>query len=440
MIGEHTPCISRILGGSEPVALSGVIPAVTCTAQATMLTGLLPSEHGVVGNGWLYRDTMEVRLWQQARTLIQGETVYDAARRQFPGFTCAKLFWWFNQGAAVDWSVTPKPWYGADGNKVFGIHGNSDEFVKSLEDDLGKFPFHTFWGPEAGIPCTEWIAKATANVLHDKRPTLTMTYLPHLDYDLQRHGASWESAGERVRELDNCIAIIERAASDVGAGIVIVSEYGIADVHKPVHINTVLRNKGFLKARSGPFGESIDLFNSRAFAVVDHQLAHVYVKSSSDLKEVKTILCGIGGVDMVLDSEGKKEFGLDHPRSGELVAIADKGAWFTYYYWLHDDNAPDFARTVDIHRKPGYDPCELFYDPEISYPRGRAVLRLIQKRFGFRTLFDVVSLDANLVKGSHGRLPADPADGPVFISSGEPVPDGFAMTAIKDYLLKLISG
>ena len=168
------------------------IPAVTCTAQATILTGRPPEEHGVVGNGWYFRDTGEVRFWQQSNRLIEAEPLYETARRwaaeEGRPFKTAKLFWWFNQGAAVDLSVTPKPYYAADGNKAFGIAGTPDGLTDRLEAKLGPFPFHTFWGPRAGLGCTQWIAKCAAEIVRDDRPDLTLVYLPHLDYDPQRFG------------------------------------------------------------------------------------------------------------------------------------------------------------------------------------------------------------------------------------------------------------
>ena len=190
--------------------LREVLPAVTCTAQATLLTGQTAERHGIVGNGWLFRDTGEVRFWQQSNRLIQAEPLYVTARRRAAAagrsFRCAKLFWWFNQGAAVDVSVTPKPYYGADGNKAFGITGTPAGLTDHLEKSLGPFPFPSFWGPMAGLPCTEWIARCAAEVLRRERPDLTLVYLPHLDYDPQRFGprglrlaASGGRTGRRLR-------------------------------------------------------------------------------------------------------------------------------------------------------------------------------------------------------------------------------------------------
>jgi hypothetical protein len=123
-------------------------------------------------------------------------------------------------------------------------------------------------------------------------------------------------------------------------------------------------------------------------------------------------------VSQVFCGEERREIGLDHPRAGELVVFSESDAWFAYPYWLDDRAAPDFARTVDIHRKPGYDPCELFFDPLLWWPKGRAMRRLAQKKLGFRTLFDVIPLDPGLVRGSHGVPAARLEDRPVLIGDG----------------------
>ena len=424
--------------------MSGVVPAVTCAAQATMLTGGMPAQHGIVGNGWYSRETGEVRFWLQSNRLIKAETVYAAGRRlaaeRGQPFTCAKLFWWFNQGAPVDWSVTPKPHYGADGSKVFGIHATPAELAPSLESKLGPFPFHTFWGPNAGLACSEWIAQAAAEVMRRHRPTLTLVYLPHLDYDLQRFGPDSAVVPKRLREVDDCAGTVIDAAHEIGARVVVVSEYGLVPVRRAVLVNRVLREAGWLAVRPGPFGEMLDTFNSRAFAVADHQVAHVYVSDPALVPAVSDRLGQTPGVAGVLDSSRQREIGLDHPRSGELVLLAERDAWFAYPYWLDDVRAPDFARTVDIHRKPGYDPCELFIDPAIRWPKMRVAWRLLQKKLGFRYLMDVIPLDPSLVRGSHGLPPADPLDGPVFITnhiSAEGLPGG--MTELKGWLLRAMA-
>lgn len=403
-------------GGENFMPWASPLPAVTCTSQATMLTGLAPCDHGVVGNGWYYRDTQEIRFWQQARSLINGRAFYD-------DFETAKMFWWFNQSSTARYSCTPKPHYGCDGNKVFDV---LDHTGCKLTKRLGPFPFFTFWGPGAGLPCSDWIADATAIVMREKRPQITLAYLPHLDYDFQRFP---DQDPARVAEVDRCVGRIVAAADDIDARVVVVSEYGLVPVDRPVHLNRSLRSAGWLTVRNGPFGEMLMPGESIAFAVADHQLAHVYVNAPEMIHQVRRELESVDGVAGVFEPG---ELELDHPRSGELIALAEPNAWFTYYYWNDDNLAPDFARTVDIHRKPGYDPCELFMTSKL-----RMAARLLQKKLGMRYKMDVIPLDATLVRGSHGLHP-DPVDGPLVIgpSSGSPLPND--MRGFADYIRTLL--
>ena len=391
---KHAPRIST-LGTVSP--LRSPTPAVTCTSQATLLTGKAPAEHGIVGNGWYYRDTQEIRFWQQANSLISGEKFYE-------GVETAKMFWWFNQSAPVKYSATPKPHYGCDGSKVFDI---LDQTGCALAQKLGPFPFFTFWGPNAGLPCSDWIAKATALVMRNHKPQVTMTYLPHLDYDFQRFP---EQDPKRVAELDACAGQVIEAAEDINAKVVVISEYGLVPVSRPIHVNRHLREMGLLRVRSGPFGEMMLPGDSEAFAVSDHQIAHIYVKDISRIDLVAKALQSIPGVARIARPI---ELELNHPRSGELIALSEPDAWFTYYYWLDNQFAPDFAKTVDIHRKPGYDPCELFMTS-----RFKAISRLAQKKAGLRYKMDVIPLNAELVRGSHG-LQNQPEEGPLIVGPGE---------------------
>ena len=436
---KHAPRLQAIANAGWASPLAEVVPAVTCTAQATILTGQPVDRHGVVANGWLFRDTCEVRFWQQSNRLIQAEPLYVTAKqradRRGAAFTSAKLFWWFNQGAAVDFSVTPKPWYGVDGNKAFDVSG-TPELCAALKAKLGPFPFPSFWGPMAGIACTEWIARCAAETLKLHRPDLTLAYLPHLDYEPQRRGPSGCEMAEHVKELDDAAAPLLDEAKKIGAQVWVVSEYGHCDVDTPVYLNRLLRTAGLLSVRHGPFGEQLDPFDSRAFAVVDHQLAHVYVKNPADVSRVKDLLVGLPGVAEVFAGEERAEVELDHPRSGEIVALAEPNAWFAYPFWLDDARAPDYARSVAIHNKPGFDPCELFFDPKFRVPKLRAARRLLQKKLGFRTIFDLTPLDAKIVRGSHGLVATDPLDAAILIGHGmRPSGERIPMTAVKELVL-----
>jgi predicted AlkP superfamily pyrophosphatase or phosphodiesterase len=445
LLGARTPNLVALGKRGASAPMSTVLPAVTCSAQATLLTGTLPAQHGAVGNGWFAREYGEVALWRQSNALVGGEKLYEAAHKRWSSFRCAKIFWWWNLGAAVDWSITPRPFYPSDGRKIPAVYAAPADYGAGLERELGPFPFFDFWGPKSGLPSSRWIAAAALRTLREQKPALTMAYLPHLDYDHQRFGPKDERSLRAVAEVDALVGELVQGADEAGAAVVVVSEYGLVDVSRPVHVNRALREAGLLAARPTPAGEVLDVFASRAFAVADHQLAHVYARDAQALAAARTLLAKLPGVARVLDREGQREFGLDHPRSGDLVALGERDAWFTYYYWTDPAAEPDFARTVDIHRKPGYDPCELFLDPELALPKLRVARRLAQKKLGMRYLMDVIPLDASLVRGSHGLLPATAEEGPVFLASepwsacgGRPEGGTIAMTSVKERVLALL--
>ena len=440
LVGADTPHLSALARDGFLAPLSPVLPAVTCTAQASMLTGKLPREHGIVANGWYFRDLAEVWFWRQSNHLVGGEKVWETARRRNPAFRCAKIFWWYNMYSTADLSITPRPIYPADGRKVPGLYSAPASLEKWLVDELGEFPFFNFWGPTADLRSTDWIARAAARVFEKERPDLTLVYLPHLDYNFQRLGASDPRVRQDVREVDRAAgALIDRVRAG-GGEVVVVSEYGLEDATGVIHVNRALREAGLLAVRDTLGWEMLDMGASRAFAVSDHQVAHVYVRDAADLLRVRSLLAALPGVDRVLDEKGKREVGLDHPRSGELVAVAAPGYWFTYYYWLDDGRAPDFAPTVDIHRKPGYDPAELFLDPDRPLVKGRVAWNLLRKKLGFRYLMDVIPLRADIVKGTHGRLTTQPGEGPVLICSNRRgAVDLMAMTEVRDFLLAQVA-
>jgi predicted AlkP superfamily pyrophosphatase or phosphodiesterase len=437
-VGPDTPALAGLAREGFILPMSAVLPAVTCTAQATMLTGTPPRDHGIVGNGWYFRELGEVWLWRQSNRLVAGEKVWEAARRRQPGLTCAKLFWWYNMYSSADWSVTPRPMYPADGRKVPGIYCQPRDLKYEIERELGPFPLFHFWGPTADIVSSKWIAECARLVLERKRPSLTLVYLPHLDYDYQRWGPDDPRCRAALRAVDSLVADLVGHARRLGAHVLVVSEYGIRAVRHPVDINRALRRAGLLAVQETLGWELLDPGASRAFAVADHQVAHVYVREREDLGRARGAIEALDGVEEILDEKGKQAAGLDHPRAGELVAVAAPDAWFTYYYWLDDARAPDFAPTVDIHRKPGYDPAELFLASEGLATRLRVGWRLAQKALGFRYLMDVIPLSGDRVRGSHGRLPDLPAHGPIVIGSARALapPSPVAMTDVFDLILR----
>jgi predicted AlkP superfamily pyrophosphatase or phosphodiesterase len=428
LLGPHTPQLSALLarGGMRP--LQTVVPAVTCTVQSTLLTGLPPSGHGAVANGWYFREQAEVWLWRQSNRLIGGEKLWEAGKKRDPAFTCANMFWWYNMYSSVDFSATPRPMYPADGRKIPDHYAEPPELRDELNKLLGTFPLFSFWGPMTSIAASQWIARATQHVRRTRQPTLTLCYLPHLDYCLQKWGPDPQDGriAQDLREIDALAGELIAEAEREGDRVIVVSEYGIVPVRDAVHINRVLREAGLVRMRNEMDRELLDAGASRAFALADHQLAHVYIQQAADIPAIKRLLEGVDGVAQVLDEEGKRAVGLDHARSGELVALSAPDRWFSYYWWLDDAKAPDYAPTVDIHRKPGYDPMELFIDPAIRRPRLAIGWRLLKRRLGLRTLMDVIPFrDTTLVKGSHGLITEKAEDGPLVISSvPELLPEG----------------
>lgn len=391
-----------------------MLPAVTCAVQSTYLTGKWPSEHGIVGNGWYFKEECEVKLWRQSNHLVEASKIWDEAKAKDPNFTCSSMFWWYNMYSNADFTVTPRPQYRADGQKKPDCYSNPPELRDRLQNELGTFPLFNFWGPNTSIKSTQWIANASKLVHNWHEPTLQLIYLPHLDYVLQKHN-NQKIIAKDVKEIDDVCKDLIYFYEAKGITPIVLSEYGINPVKAPIHINRILRKHGYIKIRTENNLELLDAGISTAFAVADHQIAHIYISDKSTLKDVASILSQIPEIDLILDKEVQKKYHLNHSRSGDIVAVAKPEFWFTYYYWLGDKKAPDFARMVDIHKKPGYDPVELFTDPKKKMMMGRILWKLLCKKLGFRTLLNVIPLDATLVKGSHGAINIEEKYYPVVI-------------------------
>lgn len=465
ILGEHTPAIDAFRKRGRLARVRPAFPAVTCTAQSNYLTGRPPAHHGIVANGWYNRELAEVQFWKQSNHLVRGPKLWELRRQANPQFTCAQLFWWYNMYSSADYSITPRPMYPADGRKVFDIYTWPPNIRTEIKRDLGEFPFPTFWGPTAGVrspagepqAASRWIAQSAQWIERRHRPTLSFIYLPHLDYGFQRHGPpDLPAAAESLKagraevdnhknrplgEIDGIVGELVRFFGERGVAVVVLSEYGITPVREAIHLNRTFRAQGWLTIKEELGRELLDCGACQAFAVADHQIAHVYVRQPQLVPAVREVVAAQSGVAEVLDAEGKVERGLDHPRAGDLVAVAREDAWFSYYYWLDDARAPDFATTVDIHRKPGFDPVELFTRPDWSPLRLKAHIarRLLQKKLGFRMLMDVIPLDAGLVRGSHGGRPADPLDWPVLIAQQPEIDDGTVLdsTEVFGWLARL---
>ncbi len=404
LLGPDTPHLNQL--ATTVAHINPVCPAVTCTMQATYLTGRLPVEHGIVGNGWFFRDLGEVMFWRQSNRLVQGEKLWHVGRKRHADFTCANSFWWYNMFTDADWSVTPRPVYCADGRKLADCYSQPPQLREDFTRRFGTFPLFRFWGPATSIAATAWIADAARALEEMYSPSLHLVYLPHLDYVLQKEGPDG-AVQKDLQDLDRVCGSLLDFFRDRGCRIILLSEYGISAVSQPIHPNRLLREAGLLAVKVDLGREYLDPAASRAFAVADHQVAHVYVRDQRDLKRVEALFSQVSGIEHVLDSCRIKEWGLGHERSGELVLVAARGSWFSYYFWQDEAKAPDYARTVNIHAKPGYDPCELFLDPQLKFPLLSAGLALLKQRLGLRALLEVIPLDAGLVRGSHGRMPEE---------------------------------
>ena len=434
LAGGKMPRLAARAAAGSVARVKPAFPAVTCTAQATYLTGRSATDHGVVANGWFDRSLSEVHFWKQSNRLVGGEKLWETLRARRPGLRIANLFWWFNLGSSVDLAVTPRPIYKADGSKVLDIATWPHDLRFALKKDLWDFPFGAFWGPYAGLDSSQWIADAVRWVEAHERPDLNLVYLPHLDYDLQRHGPDSPEADAARAEIDKLVGRLADDLERSGVEVTILSEYGITAVERAVCPNRLFRAKGWLAIKDELGGEILDTFHSRVFAACDHQVAHVYVRDTSLLGEVRALLEATSGVGRVLDVADQKAEGLWHPRSGELLAVADARSWFAYTYWEDDARAPDFARTVDIHRKPGYDPCELLIDRAARLPMLRVLWFLLRKKLGFRALLKLTPLDPQLIRGSHGRVPEDSLDWPVLIEPRKGLPVTLAATDVRERL------
>jgi predicted AlkP superfamily pyrophosphatase or phosphodiesterase len=408
------PFLRQWAAEREVASFKPAFPAVTCTAQATYLTGKSVDEHGIVGNGWYDREAAEVKFWKQSNHIVKGEKLWEKLRREQPQATCAKWFWWYNMYSSADYSMTPRPMYPADGRKVFDVYSRPMGLREEVKKELGDFPFPSFWGPMAGIASSQWIAQSAKWIEEREKPTLNLVYLPHLDYSLQKYGPGAPEVEPELRAIDEVLADLIPYLEARDIEVVVLSEYGISKVNRAVHLNRLFREKGWITIKDELGLEQLDCGASQVFAVADHQGAHIYVNDRKLIEQVRTLVADVEGVAEARDGWQ----GVGGERGGDLVAVSENDAWFSYYYWFDDAVAPDFARSIDIHRKPGYDPVELFIDPKIRFPKLKIAKFLAKKKLGIRGLLDVIPLDTSLVKGSHGSDQVPEEERPVLIGKG----------------------
>jgi predicted AlkP superfamily pyrophosphatase or phosphodiesterase len=421
VIGEYTPFIKSFLEKGQSAVIKPVLPAVTCSVQSTYLTGKWPSEHGIVGNGWYVKDQCEVKFWQQSNKLVESKKIWDSLKEKDSDFTCANHFWWYNMYSSADYSLTPRPNYLADGRKIPDCYSQPADLRDKLQNQLGTFPLFHFWGPKTTIKSSQWIADGAIKTDQLYSPTLSLIYLPHLDYNLQRYGLDFSKIATDLKEIDGVVEQLISHYQKQDCNIILLSEYGITNVNHPIHLNRILRKHGYLEIREERGLELLDAGVSKAFAVADHQIAHIYLNDITVKDKIISILKKTDGIENVFTDEDLKTVNIDHHRCGDIVVVADKNAWFTYYFWLDDKKAPDYARMVDIHKKPGYDPVEMHTDPKDKFLIPKIIWKLLKKKLGFRTIMDIIPIDATLIKGSHGRIPESVDDYPVFISNNSSI-------------------
>ena len=378
------PHIDKIAESGEAAKMEPVFPAVTCTVQASVLSGKYPDEHGMISNGLYDRDNYSVAFWEQPSKLIKTDRVWDIAKSRDSSVKTAVLFWQNSMYAQSDIVVTPRPLH-TDGGMILWCYSKPVGYYEELKQKFGEFNLSRYWGPLASHESSEWICKAAEYTLEKERPDIMFAYIPHVDYSAQRFGRDSPQVKDDLQRADEMVGRIVKKTIDLGIAeqteFVVFSEYAFNNVSGAVPINIKLRDAGLIATRTIQNKEYMDFEFSKAFAMVDHQIAHIFVKDGY-FEQTRKVVEDIDGVDQVLSSDSQKEkLRINHPRSGDIIAISDVDKWFSYYWWYDDEKAPDFARTVDIHRKPGYDPAELFIDPKT-------------KR---------IPLDASLVKGSHGR-------------------------------------
>ena len=407
---REMPELKSWAASRELKSFKPAFPAVTTTAQSTYLTGRKVRDHGIVGNGWYDREDAEVKFWKQSNHLVKGQKVWEAA-----GVSCAKMFWWYNMYSSADFAATPRPLYPADGRKFFDIHTQPMKMREEIKADLGDFPFQAFWGPKAGIGSSAWIAESAKWIEEREKPEMNLVYLPHLDYGLQKYGPGADEMAEEYVAIDRVTCGLIEFFEQRGVEVLVLSEYGISKVSKPIHLNRIFREKGWIQVKDELGLETLDCGGCRAFAVADHQVAHVYINDDSIADEVRKVVLETEGVEEIREGKDLWGEGVGAERGGDFVAVSAEDAWFTYYFWLDDARAPDYARCIDIHRKPGYDPVELFLDPAIKFPLVKIAGFLAKKKLGLRGLMDVIPLDASLVKGSHGRDTVSEEEQPVVI-------------------------
>jgi predicted AlkP superfamily pyrophosphatase or phosphodiesterase len=379
------PTISDLAGIGECGYLKPVFPSVTSTVQSSVLSGKYPNQHGIISNGLYDRENYQVSFWEQSSKLVKSERIWDILKKKNNDLKTSILFWQNTMFANSEFVITPRPIHLENGQMDMWCYSRPPDYYEEVSNIIGEFDLYSYWGPFASFKSTEWISKSVEYTLEKYKPNLLFAYFPQLDYSSQKFGKNSTEVKVDLEKIDEVVSSIIKKTKKLGifeeTEFIIFSEYGFNDVNDGISINKLLREKGYLAIRTIKNKEYIDFEYSKAFAMVDHQIANIYIKNPEDKNFVKEILEEVKGIEKICDDKEKRELKIDHSRSGDLIAISNKDKWFSYYWWFEDNKAPTFTKTVDIHRKPGYDPLELFVD--------------------FKT--KSIPFETALVKGSHGR-------------------------------------
>jgi predicted AlkP superfamily pyrophosphatase or phosphodiesterase len=366
------------IAGLEVSPVRSVFPALTCSVQASFRTASAPARHGMVANGLYFRDLRKVMFWEQSSLLVAGERIWSDFRRS--GGKVGMLFWQQSLGEQADVVLSPAPIHLHHGGMVSDCYCRPAGLYDRLCRKVGrKFNLMHYWGPLASSKAGQWIADAASALLREPdAPDLCMVYLPSLDYDLQRYPAGHD---KNKRALTKTLAQLDcmvRASREGGYEILMFGDYAIADTsagNAAVFPNRQLLSDGLLAVRK--VGDMLypDFHASNAFAVVDHEVGYVHVKDAADVPAVQTSLRKLPHVTVVPAGEFAA-MGIDHANAGQLAIIAQAGHWLAYPWWIGKRHDPDYASHIDIHKKPGYDPCELFFGwPPMSITQNTARIR-----------------------------------------------------------------
>ncbi|RLT12450.1 MAG: alkaline phosphatase family protein [Planctomycetota bacterium] len=417
------PALSALAGGGACVPLAPGLPALTCPVQATLTTGARPSGHGVVANGVFHRTTRHLEMWISPDSVHQATRLWDQLKSARPDLRTAAWFALQSKHATADLVCMPAPKHNPDGSETMWCHTRPEPLYGKLRQTLGDFPLHKFWGPIAGIESSRWIWQSFIEAARDLPPHFAYLYLPHLDYAAQRTGPDSPPAhaacGELDAEIEKMIASYAQIVGRESLIVLVAGEYKIRPVSQTLFPNRVLREAGLLSVIDTPDGEILDQQGSFAWALADHQVSHIYLQknaSQQSVDEVAALFRGRAGVGQVLTGQELVQSQLstmsppgEKSLCGDVVVISTLDSWQSYFYWLDDAKAPRFARTIDIHRKPGYDPLELHFDRTTKPTPGG---------------MPGIPLDTSLVKGSHGAIdPLEPYE-TIFLASHRSVVDG----------------